>query len=183
MAGDGDPERVRGEVVTDRYPAVLGITPILGRPFTDEEAQHAGAAPVALIGHGLWTRRYGGDPGVLGRVIQINGNPHTVVGVLPRGFQGLSGDADVWVPLAVVEPSQLTEAQSHSYHIVAQRRPDVAEGAAVAALRVHGAQVRGALRPDRSPAGRPRTRCTPRAPTRTSAAARSSSSAPWDSSC
>jgi hypothetical protein len=58
LSGDGDPERVRGEVVTDRFPTILGIAPILGRTFTYDEANRAGAQPVVMIGHGLWTRRY-----------------------------------------------------------------------------------------------------------------------------
>jgi predicted permease len=141
LSGDGDPERVRGEVSTDRYPEVLGITPILGRTFTFDEANRAGAQPVAMIGQALWTRKYGGDPSVLGRAIQINGSAFTVVGVLPLGFNGLIGNAQVWTPLAVFEPSQLTEKFSHSYTIVARRRADVPEAAAQAAVQVNGTQV------------------------------------------
>jgi putative ABC transport system permease protein len=141
LAGDGEPERVRGEVVTERYPALLGIDPILGRTFTDDEAHRAGAAPVAIIGHGLWMRRFGADPSVMGRTIHINAKPYMIVGVLPRGFRGLSGDAQVWVPLGSFEPSQLTEAQSHSYTVVARRKADVREQSAVAAVRVLAGQI------------------------------------------
>jgi putative ABC transport system permease protein len=141
LAGDGEAERVRGEVVTDRYPTLLGIDPILGRPFTDEEAGTAGAPPVAMIGHGLWTRRFGADPAVLGRSIQMNGTPYMVVGVLPRGFRGLSGNAEVWVPLGILEPSQLRERFSHSYYLVARRKPDVSEQSAIAATRVIGDRI------------------------------------------
>ena len=66
LSGDGDPEGVPGETITDQYLSVLGVRPLLGRTFTPEEARQAGATPVAMIGHGLWTRRYGADPGVLG---------------------------------------------------------------------------------------------------------------------
>jgi putative ABC transport system permease protein len=141
LAGDDNPERVRGEVVTAGYPEILGLAPHLGRGFTADEAHRAGAPPVALIGHDLWKRRYGGDPAVLGRTISVNATPHTVVGVLPRGFKGLSGNAELWVPLAVLEPTQLTERQSHSYSLIARRKADVAEQAAIAAVRVNGGQV------------------------------------------
>lgn len=141
LAGEGNPERVRGEVVTERYPAVLGIAPIIGRPFRYEEARGKGATAVAMIGHGLWTRRYGGDPTILGRTIQINATPYMVVGVLPRGFRGLNGDAEIWAPLAVLEPGMLTERENHSYTIVARRRMEVSEQAAVAAVRVYGRQI------------------------------------------
>jgi putative ABC transport system permease protein len=141
LSGDGEPQRVRGEVVTERYPSVLGVAPQLGRPFTWDEVHKAGAPRAAMIGHGLWTRRFGGDPAVVGRTIRINATPYTVVGVLPRGFRGLVGNADVWVPLAAVEPSQLTQAQSHSYTIVARRKHDVSEQAAASAVELLGAQV------------------------------------------
>ncbi len=148
LAGDADPERVRGEVVTDEYPGVLGVAPILGRAFTHDEAHREGSPPVALIGHGLWVRRYGGETGVIGRAIRINGTPHTVVGVLPPGFRGLNGNAELWVPLAILEPGQLPDrqAQSHSYTIVARRKAGVSEQAAMAAVRIYGLQVDEAFR-------------------------------------
>jgi putative ABC transport system permease protein len=141
LAGDAAAERVRGEVVTDRYPAVLGISPMLGRAFTYDEANRAGATPVAMIGYGLWTRRYGADRSIVGRKVDINGIPHIVVGVLPRGFTGLSGNAELWIPLAVSEPGQLTQRHSHSYTIVARRKPAVSNAEATAALRVYGDQI------------------------------------------
>ena len=89
VSGDGDPERVPGETITDQYLSVLGVRPFLGR------ALHAGRGASgrrrrrsSCIGHGLWTRRYGADPGVLGRVVHVGGVAHTVVGVLPHGFRG-----------------------------------------------------------------------------------------------
>jgi predicted permease len=152
LSGDGEAERVRAEVVTDRYPAVLGIAPILGRPFTYDEAHREGSPAVAMIGYGLWNSRYGRDSSVVGRSVQINGIPHTIVGVLPRGFRGLNGYAELWVPLAVVEPSQLTQRQSHSYTLVAKRKAVVPEPDASAAVRVYGEQIDANYR-DRGPGG------------------------------
>ena len=137
----GEPERVRAEVVTDRYHAVLGIDPILGRTFRVDEASAAGAAPVAVIGHGLWTRLFAADREAIGKTVQLNGATYTIVGVLPAGFRGLIGDAQLWVPLGTMEPSQLTEALSHSYTVIARRKNDVPEAAAIAGMRVLGAQV------------------------------------------
>ena len=141
LSGEGDPQRVRGEVVTDRYPAVLGIAPIAGRTFSHEEVHTAGTPPVMLISAGLQVRRFGGDTNVIGRTVRVNATAYTVVGVLPPGFRGLSGNADVWVPLAAYEPSQLDQAQSHSYTIVGRRKGDVSEAAAMAAVSVLGSQV------------------------------------------
>ena len=145
LSGDGEPQRVRGEVVTERYPSVLGVAPLMGRPFTWDEVHTAGTPPAAMISHGVWTRRFGGDPAVVGRTIRINAAPYTVIGVLPRGFRGLIGTADVWVPLAAFEPSQLTQAQSHSYTIVARRKHDVSEQTAASAVEVLGRQVDAAF--------------------------------------
>ena len=141
LSGEDSPERLRGEVVTDRYPEVLGITPILGRSFTYDEANREGTAPVVILGHGLWTRRYAADPAILGRTVDINATRYTVVGVLPRGFKGLTGMAELWTPLAAFEPGQLTERWSHSYTIVARRKPGVSEPEAKPAVRVYGSQV------------------------------------------
>jgi predicted permease len=143
LSGDGEPQRVRGEVVTEQYPAVLGISPLMGRAFNSDEVHREGTRAV-MISHGLWTRRFGGDPAVVGRTIRINAMAYTVIAVLPRGFRGLIGTADVWVPIAAIEPSQLTQAQSHSYTIVGRRRLDVSEQAAASAVEVLGSQVEAA---------------------------------------
>lgn len=141
LSGDGAPERVRGEVVTDRYPGILGIYPILGRSFTGVESHRAGEQPVTMISHALWTRRYGADPSVLGRQIQIDATTYTVVGVLPAGFTGLSGNAELWVPFAAYEPRFMTQAYAHGYFLVARRKPDMPEEAAISAVQVAGAHV------------------------------------------
>jgi hypothetical protein len=108
-----EPERVRGEVVSDQYFGVLRIRPVRGRTFTAAEAHTPGTAPVAMIGEGLWARRFGSDPGIIGRAMHINGTPYAVVGVLPRDFRGLSGRADVWIPLAALEPDSLDESAAY----------------------------------------------------------------------
>jgi predicted permease len=144
LSGDGDPERVPGEVITASYLSVLGVRPVLGRGFTAEEATRPGLPPVAMLGHGLWTRRYGGDPNVVGRTIRLAGVAHTVVGILPRGFHGLGGNADVWTPLAVSEPDMVDREHawdSHSYTLVAKRRGDVSADQALAALAVYGPRI------------------------------------------
>jgi putative ABC transport system permease protein len=155
LSGDGDPLRVRGEVVTDRYPAVLGIAPIAGRAFSYDEVHTAGTPAVMLISDALRVRRFGGKADVVGRTLRVNATPYTIVGVLPPGFRGLIGNADVWVPLAAYEPSQLSGAQSHSYTVVGRRRLDVFEGAAMASVRVLGGQVDAAhAGPGAGPGGR-----------------------------
>jgi putative ABC transport system permease protein len=94
-----------------------------------------------MIGHALWTRRYGGDPAIVGRTIQINAAAYTVVGVLPPGFKGLGGNAEAWVPFAVYEPEFMTQRYAHGYYLIARRKPDIAEAQAIAAARVLGTQI------------------------------------------
>jgi len=86
LTGDGDPVRVGAARVTTDTFETLGATPRLGRGFTDEEARE-GAEPVAILSHGLWQRRYGGDPSIVGRTILVDGASTRVVGVMPAGFK------------------------------------------------------------------------------------------------
>ena len=143
LSGGAEPERVRAEVVTEQYPALLGIEPILGRTLSKDEAHTKGLSPVALISHALWTRRFGADPGVLGRTIDINATPYLIVGVLPPGFSGLSGNAEVWVPIATFGPSSLhpDSAFNHEYRLIARRSREIPEPSAAAAVLVAGARV------------------------------------------
>ena len=91
-------ERLSGELVSYTYFPILGVKPALGRFFTAEEDGKPFTHPVAVLGHGLWQRRFNGDKGIVGRAIDLNGEPYTVVGVAPAGFHGLSDKADAWIP-------------------------------------------------------------------------------------
>jgi putative ABC transport system permease protein len=91
------PEEVIGTSLTANSFGVLGVHPILGRDFTLSD-ERLGADPVVLIGYELWTRRYGGDAGVLGETLRVNGQPATIVGVMPEGLR-FPEDSDLWTPL------------------------------------------------------------------------------------
>ncbi|HEY4425482.1 MAG TPA: ABC transporter permease [Pyrinomonadaceae bacterium] len=94
-----EPERLLGAMVSYDYFNVLGVKPELGRAFTPDEDK-PGAAPVVLISHALWQRRYAGDPNIIGREIDLGGKT-TVVGVMPAGFEFPISDEnqDYWEPL------------------------------------------------------------------------------------
>jgi predicted permease len=98
---DGVPERVWSEIVTGNFFDVLGVPAALGRTFLPEEDRTPGAAAVAVISHGLWQRRFGGDPAVVNREVEINKHPFTIVGVAPPGFQGSQTAIayDIWIPM------------------------------------------------------------------------------------
>ncbi|MBI2536779.1 MAG: ABC transporter permease, partial [Gemmatimonadetes bacterium] len=95
LTDGGDPERVQIAMVTSNLFSTLGVVPMLGRPFGP--ADKAPDAPVAVIlGYDLWARRYGADPGIIGRMVELNRAPRLVVGVMPRGFGFPRGETQVW---------------------------------------------------------------------------------------
>ena len=98
--GTGDPQQVFGEIVTGNYFGVLGAKPSIGRGFLPDEDQTPGARLVCVLGYGEWQKRFGGEPSIIGRTISLNGQPFTVVGVMPKGFKGTNaiGAPAVWVP-------------------------------------------------------------------------------------
>jgi putative ABC transport system permease protein len=102
QAGE-EPERISGAVVSANLFAVLGARPGRGRSFLPADGQ-PGAERVVLISHGLWQRRFGGDPTLLGRTVTVGGRPATVVGIMPAGFR-FPETADLWLPL-VPDPAE-----------------------------------------------------------------------------
>jgi putative ABC transport system permease protein len=114
--GDGDPEQVWVGGVTANIFSLLGVAPMLGRDFMPEDEEPIGQAvdpnaipPNAVIlSHGLWQRRFGGDPGVIGRAYEIAGNQAEIVGVMPADFRllmplntGISNEVEIWTPLRI----------------------------------------------------------------------------------
>jgi putative ABC transport system permease protein len=94
LTGTDAPEQLQMEMVSNGYFSLLGVNTIVGRSFTAEDAGTA-----AILGYSLWQRRFGGDPQVAGRTIELDKQAFTIVGVLPLGFRGQSGTADVWLPM------------------------------------------------------------------------------------
>ena len=143
LAGDGEsPERVRGSRVAASLMPLLGITPQLGRGFTADEDTDA-APPVVVLSNGLWRRRFGGDPAVLGRSIRINDVPHTLVGIMPPGASlpgPLAGDDAVWVPVRMTA-AEREGATSHNYTVVARLADGVSFERAAAELTAFAARM------------------------------------------
>ena len=129
--GEGEAARVGMAAVTANTFSTLGARPQAGRGFTDDE-DRPGGAPVAVLGYGLWQNRYGGDPDVLDRVIELDGVARRVVGVMPRGF-ALPTDFTV----DAAEPSQvwIPAADRSEGHFPRQPRPLRGGGARAAARR------------------------------------------------
>src|SRR5258708_36389359 len=100
ISGGGTPERVTGQLVSGNFFETLGVNALIGRVLTPEDDLIPGAPPVCVISYGFWMRRFGGDRDAIGRDIQIDGQPFTVLGVTPKDFIGLSQGAqtDISVP-------------------------------------------------------------------------------------
>ena len=150
LSGSGDAERVRSEIAGGEYLRTLGVHPSLGRDFLPEEDKHPDGPRVLLISDVLWKRRYNANPAVLGTVADIDGKPYTIVGVLPPGFRGLSGLAELWTPLMAYPAEELNEAWNHSFTLIARLRPGVTAEQAKADVPRLGAIVdRAYPHPDR----------------------------------
>ncbi|HEX6052572.1 MAG TPA: ABC transporter permease, partial [Gemmatimonadaceae bacterium] len=101
--GGAEPEHPRGRLVSGNYFRVLGVPAWIGRTITTDDDRVANGAPVAVISHAYWQRRFGGDRGVIGRVVHVNRTPFTIIGVTPPGFHGevVGRMSDIWMPLTM----------------------------------------------------------------------------------
>jgi len=109
------PEHIVVHPVSANYFAELGVSPLLGRAFLPDEDRVPGASPVVVLGYWFWQRKLDGNPGVIGRTIQLDGMTYTIVGVMPRRFTGTDRvpmESDGWVPLSMLDRLIPTFAQA-----------------------------------------------------------------------
>jgi predicted permease len=131
------PEHLLGTQVTWSFFEVLGVRPMLGRGFLPEE-DTPGAQPVVVLSHELWQRRFGSQPGILGRSISLNGEPHTVVGIAPPDFR-YPGESQLWAPLRL---DRATTVTMHYLLVTGRLRPEADPEQVHALVRAHGEQLR-----------------------------------------
>jgi len=122
LSGSGDPEQLAGSRITPSLMPVLGLQPTLGRWFTEAE-EKPGTPRVAMIGEGLWKRRFGADPAIVGRTLTLNGLDYTVVGVAPAALTVMTGGGDIWTPLTI-DPGREIRL-NHVIFVVGRLRPGV----------------------------------------------------------
>jgi hypothetical protein len=143
--GEGEP--LRGALVSGDFFSVLGVRPALGRGFLPEEDRRGSATPVIVLSHATWQQRLGGDRGIIGRTLTLNGRPFTVVGIAPAGFTGLlAGFApEVWPPVAMhdaISPAlSQTERRQHWILGLGRIREGVAPAQVNADLGILGEQL------------------------------------------
>jgi predicted permease len=131
LSGGSEPEFVAGVKVSADFFRVLGVNPAIGRGFTKEEDSPNGER-VVILSHGLWRRRFGADPAIAGKSVSINGDPYTVVGVMPEGFHYSDGRLDVLVPMRV---NRVSADEGHNYTLLARLKPGVSREQAQAEMK------------------------------------------------
>lgn len=150
LSSGDQPERIQGEIASGSYFRLLGVEAALGRMFSPEEDQVPGAAPVAVISHGLWQRRFAGDRNVLGRRIRLNGHVFEVIGVAPRDFKGVEvfRPADVWVPMSMHDQVLVGDVRrwfdsrsGQLFQVVGRLKPGVSLQAATASVQAVASRI------------------------------------------
>src|SRR5437763_210009 len=133
LTGQDKPERILGARVSASLFKVLGVLPALGRGFTSEEDRH-GRHQVAILSQGLWERRFGRDPGILGKTITLDAESYTVVGVMPAGFQFPNAETELWTPIAFA-PYELSNRSGHTMTVIGRLKPNITVERADAEMR------------------------------------------------
>ena len=128
LTGAGAPFKARAERVTSSLFPLLGIEPLLGRVFTQQEDDNA--SPVTVISYALWKERFHSDPNVLGTTIDLDRRPYTIIGVMPRSFEfpldaGRLSHRDLWVPMSFTPVEKKSEGNNFDYSAVARLKPGV----------------------------------------------------------
>jgi putative ABC transport system permease protein len=139
LTGTGDPELVRGSFVSAGFFSALDLNASRGRTILPDEDQ-PGRDQVAVLGHGLWQRRFGADPNILDATITLNGRACTVVGIMPPDFDFPFG-TDLWLPLALT-PQQM-KRDTRNLQVLAHLKPDVTVGQAQAEMLAVAGRIEG----------------------------------------
>ena len=140
LTGEGEPQQLVGIKATSRYFDVFGVKPILGRVFSIEE-DAPGKNHVVMLSYPFWQHLFGGAANVIGKEIQLNGEPYSVIGVAPIGF-GIANKVDVWVPMAFTPKDTANDNRgAHYVNAAARLKPGVTVAQAEAELKVLAAQL------------------------------------------
>jgi predicted permease len=147
LTGVAKPERVYGALTTANYFDVLGVHPILGRGFVPEEEQQRNGAAVAVISYTVWQNHFALDPQIIGKTIQLNRHPYTIVGVTHRAFHGCKTglSTDVWIPLGmdreVWGSNRPDDRGTYWLNVLGRLRPGVSREQAQAELNTKMAEI------------------------------------------
>ncbi|HWW85081.1 MAG TPA: ABC transporter permease, partial [Vicinamibacterales bacterium] len=123
LTGGGEPERLNAQAVSSEFFPLLGVNPILGRTISAEDDRPKGPR-VNVISYHLWQRRFGGDPSVIGRIVQLDERPTEIIGVMPASFRFIYPDNDLWSPIQL-DRNQPRETSGRFMDVVARLKPGV----------------------------------------------------------
>jgi putative ABC transport system permease protein len=137
LSGQGDPENYTGNAISASLLPLLGLQPLAGRVFGDAD-ERTGAGPVAMLGESLWRRRFGADPGIVGRPVTLNGVAYTVIGIAPRALTTLTA-GDVWIPLVIDPPKEIR--LNHVLFVAGRLKDGVTRQAAQAEINAVAARM------------------------------------------
>ena len=146
VIGSSGPEQIGRLLTTSELFRVFGVSPVLGRGFTDEETR-PGPHDVVILGHGFWQRWFGGDPGVLGRQLAVQDGSLTIIGVAPRGFRIGSAEPDAFTPLTI-DPADPASSGSRAFQCYGRLASGVSLDAARSEMTVIASALRGEYRLD-----------------------------------
>src|SRR5678815_1115672 len=140
----GEPLRLQGTRASGLIFKTLGVSPILGRPFTPEE-DVPGKNHVVVLGYGFWQRQFGGDAAVIGKRLILNNEPYDVIGVMPAAFRDFRGPApsDLWTPLALPPDAFSDNRRTNEYlTLVARLKPSISVDRARGDMKAFASQLR-----------------------------------------
>jgi putative ABC transport system permease protein len=143
LTGMGEPQRVLAARVSAQYFSTLGVAPALGRTLLPDENEESGAK-VAILGHGLWQRLFGGEPSAIGKTMSLNGEPYEIVGVMPATFRAFfSGDAELWIPIRFQPENYADGNRTNEWlNLTARLKPGVTMEQAEARVRDFATQLK-----------------------------------------
>jgi putative ABC transport system permease protein len=150
LASGGEPEQVPGEIVSNNYFSVLGVSPLLGRAFDPTDRDDAAGDAVVVLSYGLWQNRFAADPAIVGKEIVVNNQSFTVIGVMPHGFRGVTAIAGplLWVPMSARDrvltgffQENFEERRALLFFMTGRLRPGVTVDEAAARLQTTGRQL------------------------------------------
>ncbi len=145
LSGLGDAEQINAARLTASMFPVLGVSPLMGRAFTQQEDD--GAQQVAVLSYQTWHSRFHGDPNVLGRKILLDRKPYEIIGVMPREFEfplvpGQLNRSELWVPMSFTQAELIQGAGSWSYNLVGRLKPGVTPAQAQQDVQIGAARRR-----------------------------------------
>jgi predicted permease len=149
IGGADGAERVPAEMAGASYFEIVGVRPAMGRTYTADEDRVGGDNRVVVISDDLWRTRFAGDPRIVGRDLTIGGTKHTIVGVMPPSFHGLSGDAQFWVPVPAARSAAVLESvDAHNMSLLGRRKPGTSQSVAAVEVADLGRQIDAAFPSD-----------------------------------